>query len=78
MYTPQELYEKKWLRVNTGSWDAHGSFRINGIYQAAGLDFWSLPLNFPLSRGQIMEVARITLPILEQQERATNYNGGDA
>lgn len=27
------------------------------------------PLNFPLSRGQIMEVARIALPILEQQER---------
>ena len=31
--------------------------------------FISQPLNFPLSRGQIMEVARIALPILEQQER---------
>lgn len=36
MYTPQELYEKKWLRVNTDSWDVYGSLRINGIYQAAG------------------------------------------
>lgn len=31
--------------------------------------FISQPLNFPLSRGQIMEVARIALPLLEQQER---------
>lgn len=30
--------------------------------------FISQPLNFPLSRGQIMEVARVALPILEQQE----------
>lgn len=30
--------------------------------------FISQPLNFPLSRGQIMEVARIALPTLEQQE----------
>lgn len=31
--------------------------------------FISQPLNNPLTRGQIMEVARIALPILEQQER---------
>lgn len=31
--------------------------------------FISQPLNNPLSRGQIMEVARIALPILEQEEQ---------
>ena len=36
--------------------------------------FISQPLNFPLSRGQIMEVARIALPILEQQERGDGWN----
>lgn len=35
--------------------------------------FVSQPLNFPLSRGQIMEVARIALPILEQQERGEGW-----
>lgn len=34
--------------------------------------FISQPLNNPLSRGQIMEVARIALPILEQQEMITD------
>lgn len=35
--------------------------------------FISQPLNNPLSRGQIMEVARIALPILEQQERGDGW-----
>lgn len=42
--------------------------------------FISQPLNNPLSRGQIMEVARIALPILEQQERGDGWiewKGGD-
>ena len=43
--------------------------------------FISQPLNFPLSRGQIMEVARIALPILEQQERGEDewieWGGGE-
>ncbi|MGL3999817.1 hypothetical protein ACR3LR_08360 [Pantoea eucalypti] len=38
--------------------------------------FISQPLNFPLSRGQIMEVARVALPILEQQERVCQKCGG--
>lgn len=43
--------------------------------------FISQPLNNPLSRGQIMEVARIALPILEKQERGEGdwieWGGGD-
>lgn len=43
--------------------------------------FIAQPLNFPLSRGQIMEVARIALPILEQQERGEGewieWGGGE-
>lgn len=40
--------------------------------------FISQPLNNPLSRGQIMEIARIALPILEQQERGEwiEWGGG--
>lgn len=37
------------------------------LHEAVKL-FISQPLNFPLSRGQIMEVARIALPILEQHK----------
>lgn len=43
--------------------------------------FISQPLNNPLSRGQMMEIARIALPILEQQERGEGewieWGGGD-
>lgn len=41
--------------------------------------FISQPLNNPLTRGQIMEVARIALPILEQQERGVwmEWKGGE-
>lgn len=43
--------------------------------------FISQPLNNPLSRGQIMELARLTLPILEQQERGEGewikWGGGE-
>lgn len=35
--------------------------------------FISQPLNNPMTRGQIMEVARIALPILEQQERGDGW-----
>lgn len=38
--------------------------------------FISQPLNNPLSRAQIMEVARIALPILEQRERGCQQCGG--
>ncbi|MBD8241344.1 hypothetical protein IFT95_03930 [Pantoea agglomerans] len=50
------------------------------LHEAVKL-FVSQPLNFPLSRGQIMEVARIALPILEQQERGDDgwieWGGGE-
>ncbi|PXW19017.1 hypothetical protein [Pantoea sp. JKS000250] len=43
--------------------------------------FISQPLNNPLSRGQMMEIARIALPILEQQERGEGewieWGGGE-
>lgn len=43
--------------------------------------FISQPINNPLSRGQIMEVSRIALPILEQQERGEGewieWGGGE-
>lgn len=38
--------------------------------------FITQPLNNPLSRGQMMEVARIALPMLAQQERACQKCNG--
>ncbi|POW54611.1 hypothetical protein C3408_22410 [Candidatus Pantoea alvi] len=41
--------------------------------------FIANPLDYPLSRSQIMEVARLALPILEQQEKGgwIEWKGGD-
>lgn len=50
------------------------------LYDAVKL-FIDQPLNNPLTRSQIMDVARIALPILEQQERGEGewieWRGGE-
>lgn len=45
------------------------------LHEAVRL-FISQPLNNPLTRGQIMEIARIALPILEQQDHEKSIIAG--